>query len=90
MAKQSTISKNKSQEKPKVKRRFVVEVQGIAPVILHLETWAYDEEEALKQLDNPRLMSFRNTPNINLSKLRRHKVQIKDALTSLIKLVKSF
>jgi hypothetical protein len=90
MAKQTITDETKSQEKPKVKRRFVVEVQGIAPVVLQLETWAYDEEEALKQLDNPRLMSLRDRPDIDLSRLRRHKVTIKDALSSLIKIVKSF
>jgi hypothetical protein len=90
MAKQTTTDETKSQEKPKVKRRFVVEVQGIAPVVLQLETWAYDEEEALKQLDNPRLMSIRQKPEIDLTRLRRHKVTIKDAITSLIKIVKNF
>ncbi len=90
MVKKTTTDEKQSQEKPKVKRRFVVEVHGIAPVTVQLETWAYDEEEALQQLDNPRLMSIRQRPNIDLAKLRRQKVTIKDALTSLIKIVKNF
>ena len=90
MTKNTTTDETKNQEKPKVKRRFVVEVRGIVPVVVKFETWAYDEEEALKQLDNPRLMNLRDRPDIDLSRLRRQKVTIKDALTSLIKIVKNF
>ena len=88
--KSSTPEPKKQEEKPKVKRRFIVEVQGTAPVRVQLETWAYDEEEALKALDNPRLMNLRQKPEIDLPRLRRQKVTIKDAITSLVKLIKSF
>ncbi len=90
MAKNTTTDEKISQEKPKVKRRFVVEVRGIAPVIVQLETWAYDEDEALQQLENPRLMNLRQKPEIDLARLKRQKVTIKDAITSLIKIVKNF
>ena len=81
---------NKNQDKPKTKRKFIVEVQGIAPIKVQLETWAYDEHEALKQLDNPRLMNIRERPEIDLSRLQRQKVTIKDAVTSFIKIVRNF
>jgi len=81
---------NKKDEKPKVKRRFTITVEGFAPVRIDLDTWAYDEEEALKQLDNPRLLNLRERPFIDLPRLRRQRVSIKDALTSLVKLVKNF
>ncbi len=90
MAKNTTTDEKLSQEKPKVKRRFIVEVRGVAPVTVQLETWAYDEEEALKQFDNPRLMNLRERPEIDLTRIRRQKVTIKDAITSLIKIVKNF
>ena len=77
-------------EKPKVKKRYIVTVEGIAPVRVQLETWAYDEEEALAQLDNPRMMNIRERPSIDLPRLRRQKVTIKNAITSLVKLVKNF
>lgn len=86
----STPEKKKQEEKPKVKRRFVVEVQGMAPVRVQLETWAYDEEEALKALENPRLMNLRERPAIDLPRMRRQKVTVKDAITSLVKIVKNF
>lgn len=80
----------KKPEKPKVKKRYVLDLQGVAPVRLQLETWAYDEEEALQQLDNPRLMNIRERPDVDLPRLRRQKVTVKDAITSLIKIVKNF
>lgn len=76
-------------EKPKVKKQFIVTVEGIAPVRVQLQTWAYDEDEALAQLDNPRLMNIRERPEIDLPRLRRQKVIIKDAITSQIKLVRN-
>jgi hypothetical protein len=82
--------KKEKVEKPKVKQRYTITVEGIAPVRVTLDTWAYDEEEALKQLDNPRLLNLRERPFIDLPRLRRRKVSIKEALTSLVKLVKNF
>lgn len=80
----------KEKEKPKVKRRYVIVVEGLAPVKLELETWAYDEREALKQLDNPRLLNLRQSPTVDVPRLRRKKVTIKDAISSLVKIVKNF
>lgn len=74
----------------KIKKRFIVEVMGIAPIKVQLETWAYDEEDAINQLDNPRLMNLRQRPEIDLTRLRRQKVTVKDAITSLVKIVKNF
>jgi hypothetical protein len=85
------MEKEKEKEKKlPVKKRFTIVVEGMAPVKLELETWAYDEDEALKQLDNPRLLNLRQRPDIDLPRVRRKKVTIKDALTSLVKLVKNF
>jgi hypothetical protein len=84
------MEKETEKKKPLVKKRFMIVVEGMAPVKLELETWAYDEEEALKQLDNPRLLNLRQRPDIDLPRVRRKKVTIKDALTSLVKLVKNF
>jgi hypothetical protein len=84
------MEKEMEKKKPLVKKRFMIVVEGMAPVKLELETWAYDEEEALKQLDNPRLLNLRQRPDIDLPRVRRKKVTIKDALTSLVKLVKNF
>lgn len=82
--------KVKIPEKPKIKKRYVLDVEGVAPVRIQLETWAYDEEEALEQLNNPRLLNLRQRPDIDLPRLRRQKVIVKDANTSLVKIVKNF
>jgi hypothetical protein len=84
------MEKETEKKKPLVKKRFMIVVEGMAPVKLELETWAYDEQEALKQLDNPRLLNLRQRPDIDLPRVRRKKVTIKDAITSLVKLVKNF
>lgn len=77
-------------EVQKEKKRYVITVEGIAPVIVQFETWAKDEDQALKQLDNPQLLSVRQRPDIDISRVRRRKVTIKDALTSLVKLIRNF
>lgn len=72
------------------KKRFIVEVQGLAPVRLQLETWAFNEEDALEQLDNPQLLNLREPPRVDIPRLRRQRVEVKDAITSLVKIVKNF
>lgn len=75
---------------PKVKKKYVLAVEGIAPIKLQLETWAYDENEALEQLNNPRQMNLRDKPEVDLPRMRRQKVIVREAYTSLVKLVKTF
>jgi hypothetical protein len=75
---------------PKPKKRFIIMVEGIAPVKVKFQTFAEDEQEALKQLDNPGLLSILEKPEIELSKLHRKKITVKDATTSLVKLTKTF
>lgn len=72
------------------KKRYVLDVEGVAPVRLQLETWAFSDEEALEQLNNPRLLNLRQKPDIDIPRLRRQKVTVKDAITSLVKIVKNF
>lgn len=81
---------DKKVKKPHQKRRFIMTVEGLAPVRLELETWAYNEDEALKQLENPRLCRIRQRPDVDIPRLRKARVRIKDAITSLVKLVKQF
>lgn len=85
--------KEKPKEKitpPPQKRRYVLMVEGMVPVKLLFETWAFDENEALKQLDNPQLIRLKDKPDIDIPRVRRRKVQVKDGITSLIKIVKNF
>lgn len=74
----------------KTKQHYFIVLEGIAPITLQLETWAENEEEALKNLDILALVKIREPPKIDLPRLQRKKVTIKEAFTSLIKIVKSF
>jgi hypothetical protein len=78
-----------SDTKPKNKKRFYISIEGFAPVKAEFEVWAFDEDEAYKHLNNPALLTPRQRPDIDLPRIKRHKVTIKDALTSQIKLVKN-
>ena len=92
MDNQKKTSKKKVPEKKKIpeKQRYFIVLEGMAPVILQLETWAEDEKQALENLDIPSLVRFREPPRIDLPRLHRKKVTIKEAFTSLVKIVKSF
>lgn len=85
---EKTITKNA--DKPKPRHRFMITVEGMAPVKLRFQTFAEDEHEALRQLNNPQLLSMLDRPEVDVPRLARKKVTVKDANTSLVKLVKSF
>ena len=72
------------------KHRYIVYVEGVAPVKLELEVMAVDEKEAIELVSNPRVCKIRQKPDVDLSRLRKTNIKIKDAITSLVKLVKSF
>ena len=75
---------------PKVKKRYTVTVEGMVPVKMELDVWAFDEEEALALIDNPSMVRLRDRPQLDLPRIRKKKVQIKEFLTSLVKLVRNF
>ena len=74
----------------KVKKNYTVVIEGFAPVKAEFQIWAEDEHEAMKMLDNPRLMTLRQRPDVDLSRLQRKKATIKEAFSSLVKMVKNF
>lgn len=76
--------------KPKVRKRFIAIIEGYVPVKLHLQTFAEDENEALKQFDNPHLSSMLMHPELDLSRLKKQKITVKDGNTSLVQIVKTF
>jgi len=84
------MAENKKIDGPKPKQRFIILVEGLVPAKIRFQTFAEDEQEALKQLDNPHLISILEKPELDLSRLIRKKVTIKDANTSLVKLIKNF
>lgn len=80
----------KKAEAPKPRQRFIILVEGLVPAKIRFQTFAEDEQAALKQLDNPHLISLLEKPELDLSRLVRRKVTVKDANTSLVKLTKNF
>jgi len=80
----------KKAEAPKPRQRFIVLVEGLVPAKIRFQTFAVDEAEALKQLDNPHLLSMLEKPELDIPRLLRKKITVKDANTSLVKLVKNF
>ena len=80
----------KKAEGPKPRHRYMIIVEGMAPVKVKFQTFATDEDEALKQLDNPHLLSMLERPEIDIPRLIRKKITVKDANTSLVKIVKNF
>ena len=80
----------KKAEPPKPRQRFMILVEGLVPARIRFQTFAADEQEALKQLDNPHLISVLERPELDLSRVIRKKITVKDANTSLVKLIKNF
>jgi hypothetical protein len=58
-------------EAPKPRQRFIITVEGCVPAKVRFQTFASDEHEALKQLDNPHLISVVDRPELDLSRLAR-------------------
>lgn len=72
------------------KKCYIVNMEGIAPCKVQVKTWAEDENEALKNLDNAQLCTLVQKPEVSLSHMKRKKVAIKEFNTSLVKLVKNY
>ena len=75
---------------PKQKQKYSTTIEGLAPVSITVETFACDEQEALQQLNNPQLLTLKHRSIFHIQNIIRKKIQIKETLTSLIKLVKTY
>ena len=80
----------KKAEAPKPRQRFIILVEGLVPARIRFQTFAVDEQEAIRQLDNPHLISLLEKPELDLARVIRKKITVKDANTSLVKLIKNF
>jgi hypothetical protein len=74
----------------KQKTCYTLTVEGIAPVVMKVQTWAFDEEEALKQLNNLQLCTPVKMPRVDLPQIKKHKVTVMETYTSLVKLTKNY
>jgi hypothetical protein len=73
------------------KKKYLVRVEGIAPIIAEYEVWAENEEDAARLLDTqPHLQKLRDRPNIDLPRMRKFRLSVKDLMTGMIGLRKSF
>jgi hypothetical protein len=73
-----------------IKKQYIIKLEAICPVEFEFETLAEDEHEALKNLDKPSLLKLRVQPRIDQARIMRKRVSIKEKMTSIIKLLKSF
>jgi hypothetical protein len=74
---------------PKVKEKFMLEVQCLIPSIMYLETWAEDEKEALKNLELGKSLTSSVPAKQFQTKARFQKVKIKN-IQNMIKLTKNY
>lgn len=75
--------------KPKQKQWFSVTVEGEAPVRVRFRVFAEDEDQAFDMVSrSPQGMD--GQPFVDLLRLRKRKVSIKNTLTGLINWVKQF
>ncbi len=80
------------QEKQKSKQWYQVRIEGTAPVVVEFRVFAENEDEALKLVESgARINVYRlNRPDVNLTKMRKNRVSIKDLLTGMINWVRKF
>jgi len=74
----------------KQKKCYTLTVEGISPVVMKVQTWAFDEDEALKQVNNPSLCTPIKMPIVSLPQIKRNKITVTETFTSLVKLTKNY
>lgn len=80
-----------AENKQKPKQKFIVQVEGIAPFVAQYEVWAEDEEKAAEIFETqPWTLKLRDRPFIDLPRMRRKKLSVKNLLTGMINLVRNF
>lgn len=73
------------------KKYFEVKLEGMAPVILTYRIYAENEEEAYKIIDkSPHMAKLTSQPIIDMPRVRRRKISIKDLTTGLISFIRNF
>jgi hypothetical protein len=69
--------------------KYIILVEAIAPIQAEFEVMANDAEEAFNLLQQGKSIQLRQKPNVNLLKMIKKKVTIKEYNTSMIKLIKN-
>jgi hypothetical protein len=81
--------KKEAEEQPKQKQWFQVRIEGTAPVTAEYRVLAIDEDEAFKLVEQGRALPL-NKPGIDMRRLKKNKVLIKNIVTGWINWVRNF
>jgi hypothetical protein len=71
-----------------MKKQFILELEGMCPINMRFTTWAEDEEEAVKNIHNPSLLTLENQTKPDPRAIRG-RVVVKERNTSFVKLIKN-
>jgi hypothetical protein len=78
-------------QESKPKKKYLIKVEGLAPVMATFEVWAEDEEQAAQIFEKqPNLVKLRERPFIDLPHMHKRKVSVQDLLTGMMKVIRSF
>jgi len=69
--------KKKEEEKPKVKKTFVVEIEGTVPMAIKYRVMAEDEDDAIKRFKQG-YAQLESVPKIDHRKIIKKKVLVRD------------
>ena len=77
--------------KPKQKKWFMVNVEGLAPVTVQFRVFAEDEEQAFEALErHPHAIQMDGRPHIDMKRMAKKQVSIKNLMTGMINWVRKF
>ena len=77
---------------PKKKRWFRVRLEGVAPVVVEFQAFAEDEDQAFEMVEKKSLgyVQMLEKPSVDIAKMKKSRVLIKDLTTGLINWVRKF
>lgn len=81
---------NSNKQELKQKKLYSIKITGIAPIIMHATTWAYDEQEALENAERRTSLNLRERPDINLSMFKYKKISVSDVSSNIIEIEKNY
>ncbi len=75
----------------KEKKTYIIQVEGYFPAVAKFRVQADDEEDAYRIFDKyPNKVQVQDPPKVKDGKIIRKKISIKEALSNMIKFVKTF
>jgi hypothetical protein len=73
------------------KQKYLIQVEGNAPIVAQFEVWAENEDAAAELFERqPHMARLRERPFIDLPRMQKRKLSVKDLLTGMIRLIRNF